>query len=49
MRTRPGLSLTYGLVEALGQAIVTGEYVSMGFPTEGELSKQFGASRTVTR
>jgi DNA-binding FadR family transcriptional regulator len=49
MRTQPGLSLTYGLVEALGQAIVTGEYVAIGFPTEGELSKQFGASRTVTR
>ena len=49
MRTRPGPSLTYGLVEALGQAIVAGEYVSIGFPTEGELSKQFGASRTVTR
>lgn len=49
MRTQPGLSLTYGLVEQLGQAIVTGEYASVGFPTEGELSKQFGASRTVTR
>ena len=49
MRTQPGLSLTYGLVEQLGQAIVTGEYADVGFPTEGELSKQFGASRTVTR
>ena len=49
MRTQPGLSLTYGLVEQLGQAIVTGEYAEVGFPTEGELSKQFGASRTVTR
>jgi DNA-binding FadR family transcriptional regulator len=49
IRTQPGLSLTYGLVESLGQAIVTGEYVEVGFPTEGELSKQFGASRTVTR
>lgn len=49
MRTQPGLSLTYGLVEQLGQAIVTGEYAAVGFPTEGELSKQFGASRTVTR
>lgn len=49
MRTQPGLSLTYGLVEALGQAIVTGEYAAVGFPTEAELSKQFGASRTVTR
>lgn len=49
IRTQPGLSLTYGLVESLGQAIVTGEYAEVGFPTEGELSKQFGASRTVTR
>lgn len=49
MRTQPGLSLTYGLVESLGQAIVTGEYAEVGFPTEGELSKKFGASRTVTR
>lgn len=49
MRTQPGLSLTYGLVEQLGQAIVTGEYAKGGFPTEGKLSKQFGASRTVTR
>jgi DNA-binding FadR family transcriptional regulator len=49
MRTPPGQSLTYGLVEALGQAIVTGDYKVVGFPTEGELSKQFGASRTVTR
>lgn len=49
MLTRPGQSLTYGLVEQLGQAVVTGEYAAVGFPTEGELSKQFGASRTVTR
>ena len=49
IRTQPGLSLTYGLVESLGQAIVTGEYAQVGFPTEAELSKQFGASRTVTR
>ncbi|EJL30315.1 hypothetical protein PMI01_03175, partial [Caulobacter sp. AP07] len=40
IRTQPGLSLTYGLVESLGQAIVTGDYVDIGFPTEGELSKQ---------
>ena len=48
-RTQPGLSLTYGLVESLGQAIVTGDYAGGGFPTEAELSKQYGASRTVTR
>ncbi|EJL25785.1 transcriptional regulator [Caulobacter sp. AP07] len=46
---RPGVSFTHSLVESLGQAIVTGDYVESGFPNEGELSKQFGASRTVTR
>ena len=46
---RPGVSFTHSLVESLGQAIVTGDYVETGFPNEGELSKQFGASRTVTR
>jgi len=49
MRRGPGLSLTYGLVEALGQAIVTGEYEVSGFPTEAGISAQYGASRTVTR
>ena len=46
---RPGVSFTHSLVESLGQAIVTGDYAESGFPNEGELSKQFGASRTVTR
>ncbi len=46
---RPGVSFTHSLVESLGQAIVTGDYVETGFPNEGELSKRFGASRTVTR
>lgn len=49
MRNPPGRSLTYGLVETLGQAIVTGDYAAVDFPTEAELSRQFGASRTVTR
>jgi DNA-binding FadR family transcriptional regulator len=44
-----GLSLTHGLLETVGQDIVSGAYQNGGFPTEGELSKQFGASRTVTR
>lgn len=42
-------SLTYGLVESLGQLIVTGEFAARPFPTEGELSRQHGTSRSVTR
>ncbi len=42
-------SLTYGLVESLGQLIVTGSFDAKPFPTEGELSRQHGTSRSVTR
>lgn len=42
-------NLTYGLVESLGQMIVTGEFDAKAFPTEGELSRQHGTSRSVTR
>jgi len=49
MRALQGRNLTYSLVETLGQAIVTGEYDSKRFPTEAELSLQFGASRSITR
>ncbi len=42
-------NLTYGLVESLGQLIVTGEFDAKAFPTEGELSRQHGTSRSVTR
>ncbi len=42
-------SLTYGLVESVGQLIVTGAYDVQPFPTEGELSRQHGTSRSVTR
>ena len=42
-------SLTYGLVETLGQLIVTGAFATQPFPTEGELSRQHGTSRSVTR
>lgn len=37
------------MVESLGEAIVTGEYDARPFPTEADLAKQFGASRSVTR
>ena len=49
MRSELGVSLAYGLLSTLGQAIVTGEYEKSGFPTEAELCAKFGASRTVMR
>ncbi|MFT4091591.1 MAG: FadR/GntR family transcriptional regulator [Asticcacaulis sp.] len=49
MRTPHGVSLTYGLLETLGQSIVAGAYDDTGFPTEAELCTQFSASRTVAR
>ncbi|ESQ80068.1 FadR/GntR family transcriptional regulator [Asticcacaulis sp. YBE204] len=49
MRTSKGVSLTYGLLETLGQSIVSGFYDGKGFPTEAELCTQFSASRTVAR
>mgnify|MGYP003337701332 CR=1 FL=1 len=44
-----GRNLTYGLLDQLGKMIVTGAFDSKGFPTEAELSEQFGISRSVTR
>jgi DNA-binding FadR family transcriptional regulator len=50
MRSSKGRNITYGLVESLGQSIVGGRYaVDHPFSTEAELSKQYGASRSVTR
>lgn len=45
----PGRNLTYGLLDSLGRAIVTGQYDRSHFPTEAELAKQHGVSRSVTR
>lgn len=44
-----GRNLTYGLLDSLGRAIVTGRYEAQSFPTEAELAKQHGVSRSVTR
>lgn len=44
-----GRNLTYGLLDSLGRAIVTGRYETEPFPTEAELAKQHGVSRSVTR
>ena len=44
-----GRNLTYGLLDALGRAVVTGRYDERIFPTEADLAKQHGVSRSVTR
>jgi DNA-binding FadR family transcriptional regulator len=48
MRTVDGRNLTYDLRETLGRAIVGGAFEE-GFPTESELSRTHGLSRSVTR
>lgn len=49
VRTSLGRNLTYGMLDALGRMIVTGGYEDRVFPTEAELAKQHGVSRSVTR
>jgi len=44
-----GRNLTYGLLDSLGRAIVTGRFAETAFPTEAELARQHGVSRSVTR
>ena len=44
-----GRNLTLGLLDTLGRAIVTGRYETRAFPTEAELAKAHGVSRSVTR
>jgi len=44
-----GRTLTLCLVDTVGRAIVRGEYTGQPFPTEAELSKHHGVSRSVTR
>lgn len=45
----PGQTLTFGLAEALGCAIVAGRFEGRGFPTDAELARQYGASRSIVR
>jgi DNA-binding FadR family transcriptional regulator len=45
----PSRNLTFGMLDALGRAIVTGSYESERFPTEAELAEQHKVSRSVTR
>lgn len=49
VRTSLGRNLTWGMLDHLGKLIVTGAYEEKPFPTEAELSKQHGVSRSVTR
>lgn len=44
-----GRNLTYGMLDALGRAIVTGAYDDKSFPTEADLAIQYGVSRSVVR
>lgn len=45
----PGRNLTYGLLDEIGRAIVTGAFDTADFPTEAELARQHAVSRSVTR
>ena len=49
VRTSLGRNLTYGMLDTLGRSIVIGSYDGETFPTEAELARQHGVSRSVTR
>jgi DNA-binding FadR family transcriptional regulator len=42
-------NLTRGMLDTLGRAIVTGRYDHRSFPTEAEIARAHGVSRSVTR
>ncbi|WP_447766067.1 FadR/GntR family transcriptional regulator [Sphingopyxis panaciterrae] len=48
-RPQLGRNLTYGMLDAIGRAIVVGDYDGSIFPTEAELARLHGVSRSVTR
>lgn len=48
-RAALGRNLTYGMLDSLGRAIVTGHFDDLAFPTEAELAKQYDVSRSVIR
>ncbi|WP_375286586.1 FadR/GntR family transcriptional regulator [Sphingomonas sp.] len=48
-RDRIGRNLTHGMLDLLGKAIVTGHYQDRPFPTEAEIARAHGVSRSVTR
>ena len=44
-----GRNLTHGMADLLGRSIVVGDYELRPFPTEAEIAKAHGVSRSVTR
>jgi DNA-binding FadR family transcriptional regulator len=44
-----GRNLTYAMLDEVGRAIVTGWYSDRPFPTEADLAREHGVSRSVTR
>jgi len=48
-RPQLGRNLTHGMLDSLGRAIVVGRFEQTAFPTEAELARQHGVSRSVTR
>ncbi|HEY0014155.1 MAG TPA: FCD domain-containing protein [Allosphingosinicella sp.] len=44
-----GRNLTYAMLDEVGRAIVTGFYDDRTFPTEADLAREHGVSRSVTR
>lgn len=42
-------NLTQNMLDSLGKAIVTGRYDNRPFPTEAEIERAYGVSRSVTR
>ena len=44
-----GRNLTYGMLDRIGRAIVTGHYNDSTFPTEADLASENGVSRSVVR
>ncbi len=47
--SRDGRNLTYGMLDRIGRAIVTGVYDDKPFPTEAYLATESGVSRSVVR
>jgi len=48
-RSKLGRNLTYGMLDRLGREIVTGRFEGRIFPTEADLAREHGVSRSVTR
>jgi DNA-binding FadR family transcriptional regulator len=49
LQRKLGRNLTHGMLDTLGRSIVIGAYSSKAFPTEADLAKEFGISRSITR